>query len=60
MLVILLAALVHNKIPPKMKQGGKTKPVQRAKIEGSCDKSMSVKWYVLLFIEYTQYIICAD
>jgi hypothetical protein len=34
-----------------MKQGGKKKPVQTAKIEENCDKSVSVEWFVLLFIK---------
>jgi hypothetical protein len=48
---IMLVALIGNTIPPKMKQGGKKKPVQTAKIEKNCDKSVSPDWYVLLFVD---------
>jgi hypothetical protein len=50
MLVGLVGLVVHT-IPPKMKQGGKKKPVQTAKIEENRDKSVSPDWYVLLFVD---------
>jgi hypothetical protein len=34
-----------------MKQGGKKKPVQTAKNEENCDKSLSPDWYVVLFAD---------
>jgi hypothetical protein len=48
---ITLAALVGNKIPPKMKDRGKKKPVQTAKIEENIDKSVPVDWYVSAFVK---------
>jgi hypothetical protein len=46
--IIMLVVLVGYTIPPKMKQGGKKKPV---KIEENCGKSVSPDWYVLLFVD---------
>ncbi|XP_023723002.1 S-phase kinase-associated protein 2 isoform X2 [Cryptotermes secundus] len=40
----MLVALIVYTIPPKMKQGGKKKPIQTAEIEKNCDKSVSPDW----------------